>query len=47
MADPHTGPTEPRVIPVRPEFSVRWDVPEDTHMPWQFDPMVFPNPLPR
>ena len=47
MADPHAGRLEPRVIPVTPEFPVRWDVPEDEHMPWQFDPMHFPNPLPR
>jgi len=47
MADPHAGPPEPRVIPVTSEFPVSWDVPEDQHMPWEFDPMHFSNPLPR
>mgnify|MGYP001188350846 CR=1 FL=1 len=47
MADPHAGPPEPRVIPVTSEFPVSWDVPQDHHMPWEFDPMHFCNPLPR
>ena len=47
MADHHAGPPEPRVIPVTSEFPVSWDVPQDHHMPWEFDPMHFCNPLPR
>ena len=47
MADPRAGPPEPRVIPVTSEFPVSWDVPEDQHIPWEFDPMHFSNPLPR
>ena len=47
MADSHAGPPEPRVIAITSDFPVSWDAPEEERMPWQFDPMHFPDPLPR
>ena len=47
MVDPHAGPPEPRVIPDIANFPVSWAEPEEQRLPWQLDPMHFPDPLPR
>ena len=47
MDDSHASPLEPRIIPISPNFPIRWEVPEDERMPWQLDPMHFPDPMPR
>ena len=47
MTDPHAGPPEPQIVPIPADFPVSWDNPEDERLPWQFDPMHFPEPMPR
>jgi phosphohistidine swiveling domain-containing protein len=47
MAAPNAGPPEPKIVPIPPDFPVRWDAPEEEKLPWQFDPMHFPDPMPR
>ncbi len=47
MDDSHASPPEPRIIPISPNFPISWEVPEDERMPWQLDPMHFPDPMPR
>ena len=47
MDDSHASPLEPRIIPISPNSPISWEVPEDERMPWQLDPMHFPDPMPR
>ena len=47
MTDPHAGPPAPQIVPIPADFPVSWDNPEDERLPWQFDPMHFPEPMPR
>ena len=47
MTEPQAGPPEPRVVPIPPGFPVTWDHADQERLPWQFDPMHFPDPLPR
>ena len=47
MTLPHAGPPEPQIVPIPADFPVSWDNPEDERLRWQFDPMHFPEPMPR
>lgn len=42
-----SGPPEPRVVPTPPHFPVAWNAPEEQRLPWQMDPMHFPDALAR
>lgn len=42
----HTGPPAPTPIEAPADFPVIWEDPDDAKLPWQFDPLHFPHPLP-
>ena len=47
MADENAdAPPEPIPISVPPDFPVTWDHPDEERVPWELDPMHFPEALP-
>ncbi len=40
------GPPAPTPIEAPADFPVTWENPKDAELPWQFDPMHFPHPIP-
>ncbi len=42
----HAGPPAPTPIEAPADFPVTWENPEDAQLPWQYDPLHFPHPLP-
>jgi len=47
MSDQKMPPQhEPKPIPNSPDFPVNWENREDAQLPWQFDPMHIPYPIP-
>ncbi len=47
MSNAPAGPPEPKVLPIPPDFPVTWSDPEEQRLPWQMDPMHFPDPMQR
>ncbi|MFT5086913.1 MAG: phosphohistidine swiveling domain-containing protein [Candidatus Latescibacterota bacterium] len=43
MSAAPVGPPEPQVVPIPAHFPVTWDAPEEERLPWQMDPMHFPD----